>query len=467
MHLVKFDFQTKSTTKGLFIEGFGNANTIDRMNERIDPKGWKLDNYKKNPVLLFDHGKDMAFGSMPIGKAISAEPQDGGLYIKGKVTESKSDKLTAVRDLIEEGILKTFSVGFNPIGEPEKSDGVILIKSAELIECSVVPVPANQDSVFSVSNRSFKSAMASDWFNSYAKVHSLYKKGASFAAIVTDHIRRSGKDFPSVMELLKSAGIGEDKAIAILDGETVELSNDLAQMFAKALSIEINAFDSINLKGDDMAEETNQEEACDKPEVKEMTDEDMTAAMEQMKAEAAACAADGDGNPAAWVADEAAWQKAKEAADKTSSRDDAEKYYAIVTWLYLNRFGGTKKSMDETVVPKEENKPDEEGDKSTTAKASKQAAMPTGDNAVQPSENPHLELAKQTNVLLGVLVSEIQKLSTKLEKVVEVSPEPEDTNEEETPPAPVPNPEDEQKNLIANIQKSHEDLRKRIARISA
>jgi len=101
------------------------------------------------------------------------------------------------------------------------------------------------------------------------------------------------------------------------------------------------------------------------------------------------------------------------------------------------------------------------------APASKQAAMPTGDNAVGPNENPHLELAKQTNVLLGVLVSEIQKLSTKLEKVVEVSPEREDTEEVETPPTPVPNPEDEQKNLIANIQKSHEDLRKRIARISA
>ena len=462
MRLIKFDFEKKSTSKGLIIEGFGNANVHDRMDERIEPKGWQIDNYKKNPVILFDHGHDMAFGSMPIGKAISAEPQDGGLYIKAKVSESKTEKITAVRDLIEEGILKTFSVGFRPIGEPEKSDGGIVIKSAELIECSVVPVPMNQDSVFSVSQRSFKSSMADDWFRSYAKVHDLYKRGATHAAVITDHIRKSGHDFPTIMEILKKSGINENKVISILDGVDITLDKETIQLFSNALGIDITSFGAITVKGDtNMTDEnTTQEDGCEKPKQKEMSDEDMASAMEQMTAEANACATDSEGNPPAWVADEAAWQQAKDAADKTYSRDDAEKYYAVVSWLYLNRFGGTKKSMDEST---DETTPAGDGAKSMDTKQN----LPTGDNAVQPSENPHLELAKQTNVLLGVLVSEIQKLNTKLEKVVEPEEKPEPTNEQPTAPATPPAEDETQKNLVAKIQKAHEDLRKSISRLSA
>ena len=461
MKLVKFDFETKSTSKGLVIEGFANANTVDRGGERIEPKGWQLDNYKKNPVILFDHGKDVAFGSIPVGKATSVEAQDGGLFLRSMISQSKSDKISAVRDLVEEGILKTFSVGFNPIGESEKSNNGLVIKSAELIECSIVPVPMNQDSTFAVSQRSFKSAMANDWFSQYAKAHDLYKKGARFAAIITDHARKNGHDFPTLMEILKKAGIKEDRAISILDGNDLSLDKDTIQIFSNALSIDIASFDVINTKGGDMAtetttdtttEETTEAEACDKPKMKELSPEEMTAAMDQMKAEAVACATDAEGNPAAWVADEEAWTKAKEAADKTYSRDDAEKYYAVVTWLYLNRFGGTKKSTEVS---------QDDASKAADALATKQA-MASGDAAVPGDQNPHIELAKQSNVLLGVLIAEMQKVNLRLEKLVEVEPTGE--NQDTTTPPPA---NEEAKNIIAKIQKSHDDLRKRLERFSA
>jgi HK97 family phage prohead protease len=452
MKHLKFDFEKKSEEKGgLMIEGFANANTLDRANERIEPKGWNLDNYKKNPVILFDHGHDFAFGSMPIGKAVRVEALDDGLFVKAQITKSNTEKLTAIRDLIEEGILKTFSVGFNPIGENaiEKTSEGIIIKAAELIENSIVPVPMNQDSVFGISSRSFKSAIANDWFSKYAKVHQLYKSGAKFAAYMTDHIRRCGYDFPTVMDILKKAGINEQNAINILDGRIIQIDSNIMDQFAKALNFKLEEYEvTMQAKNED-------DKGCGdkKPKEKEgeteFTDDAMKEAMDQMHSEAVACATDGEGNPPAWVSDEAAWKRAKDAADKTYSRDDAEKYYAVVSWLYLNRFGGSKKETSQ----------DDES-KSADSTVQKQA-MAGGDNAVPPDQNPHLELAKQTNVLLGTLITEMQKVNQKLEMVVNEESQGE-TTEVSTQPPP---DRDEAKNLIAILQKSQDDLRKRIARL--
>jgi HK97 family phage prohead protease len=460
MKHLKFDFEKKSEEKGgLIIEGFANANTLDRCNERIEPKGWKLDNYKKNPVILFDHGHDFAFGSMPIGKAIRVEALDDGLFVKAQITKSNTEKLTAVRDLIEEGILKTFSVGFNPIGENsiEKTAEGIIIKAAELIENSIVPVPMNQDSVFAISQRSFKSAVANDWFAKYAKVHQLYKSGAKFAAFMTDHIRRCGHDFPTVMDILKKAGISEQDAINILDGAIIQIDSKVMDQFARALNFKLDEYEvTMHAKNEDDKGCGDNKPPKQKEGESEMTDDAMKEAMDQMHSEAVACATNGEGNPPAWVADEAAWQKAKDAADKTYSRDDAEKYYSVVTWLYLNRFGGAKKE------------PSQDGGSKSSGSTSQKQAMAGGDSAVPPDQNPHLELAKQTNVLLGTLITEMQKVNQKLEMIAKEESQSETSSENTQPPSEntqPPNGQDEEKNLIAKLQKAQDDLRKRIARL--
>jgi len=472
MRHIKIDFEKKSKKGGLMIEGFANANTFDRANERIDPAGWKLDNYMKNPVILFDHGHDIAFGSLPIGQATEVIVQDDGLYIKAAIATSKTEKITAVRDLIEDGILRTFSVGFNPgVNAIEKTKEGIIIREAELIENSIVPVPMNQDSVFSVSQRSFKSALATDWFSKYAKVHELYKKGAKFAAIINDHIRKSGADYPTVMQLLKSAGINEQIAMNILDGQDLNLDAEQMELFAKALKFELTSYGVINMK----SEENNEDKGCGedkKPKEKEenpestipspgLTEEEMMGAMEQMASEANACATDSEGNPPSWVADEGAWTKAKEAADKTYSREDAAKYYSVVTWLYLNRFGGTLKTGESS---------QDDASKGYTAESQKEA-LPTGDNAVPPDQNPYLDLAKQNNVLLSTMIMELQKVNQKLEMVIEKpQDDAKEENEVENSPDSSEDMEkegDEVKKMIAKIEKAHDDLRKRIVRLQS
>ena len=131
----------------IFIEGYANFGAKDRVGDLIDPSVWSvgesLNNFKKNPILLFNHDYDE-----PVGRVEDLEPRSDGLFIRAKITAAAGK----VYKLIADGILTTFSVGFRLldakwIGETE----TFLITKAELLEVSVVSVPCQQDSIFSLA----------------------------------------------------------------------------------------------------------------------------------------------------------------------------------------------------------------------------------------------------------------------------------------------------------------------------
>lgn len=181
-----FDFEKKSTRNGgIIIEGFSNKNVPDRGNERVEPSGGMLENYLQNPVYLFDHGKDPAFGNMPVGKSLATELTEKGIYTKGMISNSKTEKISAIRDLVEEGILKAFSIGFDPKRGEKDADGIYVIKVWELIEQSIVPIPMNQDSIFSVMQKRFKNNTFGQMF---LEERRLLSKNCEMAAIITKHL---------------------------------------------------------------------------------------------------------------------------------------------------------------------------------------------------------------------------------------------------------------------------------------
>jgi HK97 family phage prohead protease len=253
------DIQKNSKSGKMKIHGLSNANTVDRIQERIDPKGWRLDNYKKNPVVLFDHGHDPSFGSTPIGKAIVVEPQDKGLYTEIEISGSKTEKISAVRDLIEEGILKTFSVGFNPIENEKSADepDVNIIKIADLIEQSVVPIPMNQDSTFALAGKSFKlhSKLAKKWWGQHVDRIMLAKKGAWVAAALhqrmydmVDHGDIADVE-SALKEVAKSAGVNVKDITDVLSGQITPVPEPIVEAFAKMLRLDKDFLVNLN-KGD-------------------------------------------------------------------------------------------------------------------------------------------------------------------------------------------------------------------------
>lgn len=131
----------------LIIEGYASTKDIDRTSDIIEAQAWKkrtaLKGYKKNPIILAFHRHDK-----PIGKAEYIEAGEDGLTIRAKISKAAGD----VYDLIKEGILTTFSVGIivNELDYDQEKD-VFLIKNLELLEISVVSVPANPYATFRVS----------------------------------------------------------------------------------------------------------------------------------------------------------------------------------------------------------------------------------------------------------------------------------------------------------------------------
>ena len=136
---------------GLDIKGSASTNSVDRAGDIIEHDAWTkggLENFKNNPIILFNHNYDR-----PIGRAKELSVDENGLNLTARISKSASD----IKDLIKDGVLGAFSVGFK-VKDAEymtETDGY-KIKDAELFEVSVVSVPCNQNAVFSVA-KSFDS----------------------------------------------------------------------------------------------------------------------------------------------------------------------------------------------------------------------------------------------------------------------------------------------------------------------
>lgn len=112
--------------------------TVDRMGDTIDPLGWDLSNFNKNPIALFNHCYDM-----PIGKWANVRVENNQLIGDLELAaEGTSELVDTVRSLVEQRILSAVSVGFGAI-DYEFGDQGIEFKKQELMECSLVSVPAN------------------------------------------------------------------------------------------------------------------------------------------------------------------------------------------------------------------------------------------------------------------------------------------------------------------------------------
>jgi HK97 family phage prohead protease len=135
--------EVKPTIKDEKIQFVLSDMTLDRSYERIDPKGWILDSYQKNPLILWQHD-----GSRPaIGKMENVEVVDGQLIGEAVFDSEGKDEFAAmIEDKIRKGFLSTGSVGFQPkLMEIQDDDEEtrLIHREQELFEFSIVNVPAN------------------------------------------------------------------------------------------------------------------------------------------------------------------------------------------------------------------------------------------------------------------------------------------------------------------------------------
>lgn len=112
---------------------------VDRHGEIVDQKSWLLDNFMKNPVVLFGHDHY----SPPVGMITGlGYNSDGNLEGTVKFAADEYPFAKVIWNLYKGGFMKAFSVGFSS-GHVDIIDDQIVLKDNELFEISTVAVPAN------------------------------------------------------------------------------------------------------------------------------------------------------------------------------------------------------------------------------------------------------------------------------------------------------------------------------------
>jgi HK97 family phage prohead protease len=125
---------------------------IDRDKEVLLPKGVDFENYNKNPVVLWAHN----YSETPVGK--SQWVKQGRKKIKAKWEWADTDKAKEIKQLWDGGFLNAVSVGFiankghEPTPEeikknPDWAEVRWVVDEWELLEFSIVPVPANPEAL--------------------------------------------------------------------------------------------------------------------------------------------------------------------------------------------------------------------------------------------------------------------------------------------------------------------------------
>jgi len=145
------------------VESYVSTESVDRVGDIIKTSGWQLHNYMRTGApVLFSHDYSLP----PIGKAVQMEKQRKGLWSVTRFhekTQLSRDLATLARD----GDMKSWSVGFNPTKEPQArtESGVFkgyIFDGTELLEYSLVAVPANPEAVSKVLHMASRGAISED-----------------------------------------------------------------------------------------------------------------------------------------------------------------------------------------------------------------------------------------------------------------------------------------------------------------
>ena len=203
----------------LTIKGYANTVSKDRTGDVIVKEAWTkggMDDYLKNPIILAFHDY-----SRPVGTTVDYNVTDKGLEIVAEISKAAGE----VYNLIKDGVLKTFSVGFSiKDADYEKEDDTFYIKDLSLYEISVVSVPANQDSTFSLAKS----------FSDVEEYNSFKKSFGKEVEEVKEELQKEEKE-PSQDNILKEINMDKKELEAMMaKSATAALDSYKAEVAEKA-----------------------------------------------------------------------------------------------------------------------------------------------------------------------------------------------------------------------------------------
>lgn len=213
--------------ESIFIEGYANACVTDRSGDIITQDAWNkgLENYLKNPIVLAHHEHDE-----PIGRVVDHRVDSRGLWVKARISAAAEDTF----NLIKDGILTTFSVGF--MIKDAMYDAVtdlFVIKELELLEISVVAIPCNQDSTFNLSKSFGSEQEAKEFRKNFISSQASAKKQDNREETISTNKKGIFNMDPKELEALL-AKTASDAAAAVIKAQAEAADKLKAEVDAQA-----------------------------------------------------------------------------------------------------------------------------------------------------------------------------------------------------------------------------------------
>jgi HK97 family phage prohead protease len=240
------------------------------MNEVVE-QSWDLDNYKANPVVLWGH--DPSNPDNVLGKAIEIVTEKEG---DRKITTAKvqfaeegtSRGVDVVWSLIKQGILKTVSVGFIPhtFKDGDADSGIQqILADNELLEFSIVPIPANPNAVALAFGDESIGEKDAKWLVKQYKAEQTFLEKAMYDSIKSNQADKNNDKGAKAMTDEEITKLAEALGVAVADainpkleeiltavtGEEAETEEEEEELDEDAKSSKNKDNDSANSEQDD------------------------------------------------------------------------------------------------------------------------------------------------------------------------------------------------------------------------
>lgn len=143
--------------EGRWADFVASTSALDRDNEIVDQATWQLDEFRKNPVVLWLHNKF----SMPIGKALSVsiDIENGAPALVVRIqfaTADINEDAERIWLAVKAKFLNAVSAGFLPgraVYEEVNGKRIRRLFDCKLYEISVVPIGANPEALAKAMGR--------------------------------------------------------------------------------------------------------------------------------------------------------------------------------------------------------------------------------------------------------------------------------------------------------------------------
>lgn len=130
--------------------GVASTPQVDRMGEVVSAEAMQeaAERYMRNPIVTWQHDTNE-----PVGRGLEVQVTDAGTLLRAYVTD-KTDCGRKVRGLLEDGIVRSLSIGFNPYsrsygpsadGAPdyERAGDLLTWKRIDWLETAICAIPCN------------------------------------------------------------------------------------------------------------------------------------------------------------------------------------------------------------------------------------------------------------------------------------------------------------------------------------